>query len=66
MSKRDPADAGEKLSAEALADEIIADCQGDARAAVIELVTLIGALKRENAALVSSSSPGYARRSPKR
>jgi hypothetical protein len=36
------------------------------RAAVIELVTLIGALRRENENLAAASSPGYARRAPGR
>jgi hypothetical protein len=35
------------------------------RAAVIELVTLIAALRRENEALAASASPGYARRVPR-
>jgi hypothetical protein len=51
---------------EAIADQIIADCGGDMRAAVIELVTLIGALRRENENLAAASSPGYARRAPGR
>ena len=50
----------------AIADQIIADCGGDMRAAVIELVTLIGALRRENESLAAASSPGYARRAPRR
>ena len=49
---------------EAIADQIIADCGGDARAAVIELVTLIGALGQENETLAFASSQGFARRSP--
>jgi hypothetical protein len=48
----------------ATADEIIADCGGDARAAVIELVAIVPALGQENKTLREAASPGFARRRP--
>jgi hypothetical protein len=53
-------DAG--LSTPSRAERIIADCNGDPRAAVSELVAIIGALLGENRALARATSPGYARR----
>jgi hypothetical protein len=43
------------------ADQIIADRGGNARAAVIELVELVAALKRENDKLAASISRGFSR-----
>jgi hypothetical protein len=45
------------------ADDIIADCGGDPRAAVIELLAIIRSLIHENQTR-ESASPGFARRSP--
>lgn len=49
------------LSAKTRADQLIASLGGDARAAVIQLVALVGALQRENESLTSAASRGYAR-----
>jgi hypothetical protein len=46
------------------ADAIIADCGGDARAAVIELLAIIRSLIHENQTLREAASPGFARRRP--
>jgi hypothetical protein len=46
------------------ADQINADCDGDARAAVIELLAIIRSLIHENQTLRESASPGFARRRP--
>jgi hypothetical protein len=55
-----------RLSVEQVAEQIIADCNGDPRAAVSELVAIVGALLEENRALAKAASPGYARKSPRR
>ncbi len=47
-----------------VADQIIADCGGDARAAVVELVGLVRHLANQNTALIEASSPGFVRRPP--
>ena len=54
------------LPAEAVADHIISECGGDARAVVVELVAIVRHLAEEIRALSAASSPGYARRSPRR
>jgi hypothetical protein len=54
-------DALPRLSVEQVAEQIVADCGGDPRAAVAELVAII-ALLEENRALAKATSPGYARR----
>jgi hypothetical protein len=46
------------------ADEIIADCDGDPRAAVAELLAIIRSLIHENQTLREAASPGFARRRP--
>jgi hypothetical protein len=46
------------------ADDIIADCDGDARAAVIELLAIIRSLIHESQTLREAASPGFARRQP--
>jgi hypothetical protein len=46
------------------ADDIIADCDGDPRAAVIELLAIIRSLIHENQALREAASPGFARKRP--
>jgi hypothetical protein len=51
-----------RLPIEQVAKKIIADCDDDPRAAVTELVAIIGALIEENRALRESASPGYARK----
>jgi hypothetical protein len=66
MAKEESAPCQSEATLEPIAEQIIASCGGDARAAVIELVSLIGALRRENQSLAASSSPGYARRRPGR
>jgi hypothetical protein len=38
------------------------DCDGDPRAAVNELVAIVGAVLEENEALRDAASPGYARK----
>jgi hypothetical protein len=56
------AQSAEPLSAAAqAADQIIADRSGDARAAVIELIELVAALKRENDKQAASVSRGFSR-----
>jgi hypothetical protein len=46
------------------ADDIIADCGGDARSAVIELLAIVRSLIHENQKLREAASPGFARRRP--
>jgi hypothetical protein len=46
------------------ADDIIADCGGDARAAVIELLAILRSLIHENQTLREAASPGFARKRP--
>jgi hypothetical protein len=46
------------------ADDIIAECGGDPRAAVIELLAIIRSLIHENQTLREAASPGFARRRP--
>jgi hypothetical protein len=45
-------------------DDIIADCDGDPRAAVVELLAIIRSLIAENQKLREAASPGFARRRP--
>jgi hypothetical protein len=45
-------------------DAIIADCDGDPRAAVAELLAIIRSLIHENQTLREAASPGFARRRP--
>jgi hypothetical protein len=66
MTQEETAPCQLEATVEAIAEQIIASCGGDARAAVIELISLIDALRRENQSLAASSSPGYARRRPGR
>jgi hypothetical protein len=51
-------------TAEPTVDEIISDCGGDARAAIVELVAVIRSLILENKTLRAAASPGFARRRP--
>ena len=46
------------------ADEIIAECGGDPRAAVVELLAIVRSLIHENQTLREAASPGFARRRP--
>jgi hypothetical protein len=46
---------------EKAADQLIASLGGNARAAVVQLIALVGTLQRENASLVIAASRGYAR-----
>ncbi len=46
------------------ADDIIAECGGDPRAAMIELLAIIRSLIRENQTLREAASPGFVRRRP--
>lgn len=43
---------------------IIADCEGDAHAAVIEFLAIIRSLIHENQTLREAASPGFARQRP--
>jgi hypothetical protein len=45
-------------------DDVIADCGGEARAAVGELLAIIRSLIHENQTLREAASPGFARRRP--
>jgi hypothetical protein len=45
-------------------DDVIADCDGNPRAAVGELLAIIRSLIHENRTLREAASPGFARRSP--
>jgi len=56
--------ANASATAEPIVDEIIADCGGDARAAIIELVAVIHSLILENKTLRQAASPGFARQRP--
>jgi hypothetical protein len=49
------------LPVEQLAERIIADCGGDPRAAVSELVAIVAALLEDNRALARAASPGDVR-----
>jgi hypothetical protein len=51
-----------RLPIEQVAEQVIADCDGDPRAAVNELVAIVGALIEENKALRDAATPGYARK----
>jgi hypothetical protein len=55
-------DRSPSFSAEEMADLIIADCAGDARAAVVQLVTIVRHLADENQALAGTASRGVVRR----
>jgi hypothetical protein len=57
-------DALPRLPVEQVAEKVIADCGGDPRAAVSELVAIVGALLQENRALAKAASPGYVRQRP--
>jgi hypothetical protein len=52
-------------SAEGVADSVIAEYGGDARAAVVELVAIVRHLSEEIGKLSAASSPGFARRAPR-
>lgn len=46
------------------AEAVIADCGGDPRAAVVELLAIIRSLIHENQTLREAASPGFARKRP--
>jgi hypothetical protein len=46
------------------ADDVIAECGGDPRAAVVELLAIIRSLIQENQTLREAASPGFARQRP--
>jgi hypothetical protein len=54
-----------RLPVEQVAEQIIADCNGDPCAAVSELVAIIGALLEENRALARAAPPVYVCKSPR-
>ena len=56
--------ANASATAEPVVDEIISDCGGDAREAIVELVAVIRSLILENKTLRAAASPGFARRRP--
>ena len=45
-------------------DDIIADCDGDRRAAVAELLAIVRSLIAENQKFREAASPGFARKRP--
>jgi len=47
------------------ADAIIADCDGDPRVAVVELLEIVRSFIAENQKLREAASPGFARKRPK-
>ena len=51
-------------STDAAVEDIIAECVGDARAALAELLAIIRSLIHENKTLRETASPGFARRRP--
>jgi hypothetical protein len=51
-------------SAEEAADALLANHDGDPRAAVVALIKMVRALKDENRVLRGAASPGFARRRP--
>lgn len=58
-------EAEPKASGDQAVDDIIADCGGDARAAVAELLAiLLRSLVAENQKLREAASPGFARKRP--
>jgi hypothetical protein len=58
------ADNRQLSTPEQTADAIIADCDGDPRAAVVELLAIVRSLIHVNQALRESASPGFARLRP--
>jgi hypothetical protein len=57
-------DKAPPLLAGQTADGIIAECNGDPRAAVVELLAIIRSLIHENQTLREAASPGFARKRP--
>jgi hypothetical protein len=49
---------------EQTADDVIAECGGDPRATVVELLAIIRSLIHENRALREAASLGFARKRP--
>jgi hypothetical protein len=48
-----------RLTVAQVAEQIVVDCNGDPRAAVSELVAIVGALLEENRALAAAASPAF-------
>jgi hypothetical protein len=59
----DPAKVISDQPPDTVADHVIAECGGDPRAAVLELVTVVRHLAEEIRMLSAAASPGYLRRS---
>jgi hypothetical protein len=57
-------DEAETIATDQTIDEVIADCGGDARAAVGELLAIVRSLIQENQTLREGASPGFARKRP--
>ena len=53
-----------EASAEEVADTLIVAHDGNSRAAVVALVSIVQSLKEENRVLRGAASPGFARRRP--
>jgi hypothetical protein len=53
-----------ETSAEEMADSLIVAHDGNSRAAVVALVSIVQGLKDENRVLRGAASPGFARRRP--
>jgi hypothetical protein len=54
------------FDAAGIAEEIIRNCGGDARAAVVELISIVRHLAEEVDRLNAADSPGFVRRAPER
>jgi hypothetical protein len=54
----------QEATAEDMAEALIAAHDGNARAAVVALVSIVQSLKDENRVLRGAASPGFARRRP--
>jgi hypothetical protein len=59
-------DTRPSMQTDQTADGVIAECDGDPRAAVVELLAIIRSLILETEALRRAASPGFARRPPVR
>jgi hypothetical protein len=58
-------DVVQRLADDDVVDDLIADCDGDPRAAVAALLRIVQALVRKNNELAEAVSPGYARLAPR-
>jgi hypothetical protein len=57
-------DKAPPLQADQTADDIVAECGGDPRAAVVELLAIVRSLIHENQTLREAASLGFARKRP--